>query len=116
MAQAPTTAGNGCKKRRMGIAMDWYRLTLTGEQVAAGKVQEYREAFEQAFMAAKGPRIMALFSRECDDGGMNLYFTPDSGKYAAELIQDWGCAPCDHPPLLGLHLLVGHHEITYYMT
>lgn len=96
--------------------MDWYRLTLTSEQVAAGKVQEYQEAFEKAFVAARGPRIMALFRKEREEGGVDLYFTPQSGEHAAELLAGWGCTPCDPPVLLGLHLLVGHHEITYYMT
>jgi hypothetical protein len=96
--------------------MDWYRLTLNSAQVAAGKVQEYKEAFETAFTAARGPRIMALFRRDCDDGGVDLYFTPESGKHAAELLAGWGCVPCSTPPLLGLQLLVGHNEITYYLT
>jgi hypothetical protein len=96
--------------------MDWFRLTLSGEQVAAGKVQEYQEEFEKAFTAARGPRIMALFRKDNDQGGVDLYFTPEAGKHAAELLAGWGCVPCSAPALLGLHLLVGHHEITYYMT
>lgn len=93
----------------------WYCLTVKGEEVAAGKVEEYREAFEKAFAAAKGPRLMALFKRSSEDGGMTLFFTPMCEDQARDLLDRWGCAPCQRPSLIGLHLLVGHHEITYYM-
>lgn len=96
--------------------MDWYRLILTPQEVSAGRVQGYKEAFEQAFVAARGPRIMALFRKEAGDGGVELYFTPEAGTYAGELLAGWGCLPCEPPALLGLNLLVGHHEITYYLT
>ncbi|HBG06779.1 MAG: hypothetical protein A2075_23100 [Geobacteraceae bacterium GWC2_58_44] len=95
--------------------MNWYHLTVDGDQ-AAGKVQQYKEAFEKAFAAARGPRTMALFQRERDGGGVDLYFTPEAGRHAAQLLEEWGCTPCESPSLMGLQLLVGHNEITYYMT
>jgi hypothetical protein len=100
--------------KEVGVRMEWYRLTLTGDQVATGKVQQYKEIFQEAFRTAQGPRTMALFQRECDDGGTDLFFTPEAGKYAAQLLEEWGCVPCESPPLLGLHLLIGHNEMTYY--
>ena len=95
--------------------MTWYFLRLTGEQVATGKALQCQEAFEEAFAAAQGPRTMALFQRECDGGGLDLFFTPECGNHAARLLEEWGCAPCERPSLIGLHLAVGHNEITYYM-
>jgi len=95
--------------------LSWHILTLSAAQVAAGKVAEYREAFEKAFTAARGPRTMALFQRESDGGGLDLYLTPECGQYASDLLQQWTCSPCDRPSLVGLHLLVGHSEITYYL-
>jgi hypothetical protein len=95
--------------------MDWSRLILTAEEVAAGAVQPYREAFSDAFTAARGPRTMALFARELDDGGIELLFSPESAEHAAPLLEEWGALPCERPVLLGLELLVGHTEMTYYM-
>jgi len=94
--------------------MDWYLLKLTEDQVATGYVQQCKEAFEEAFVAARGPRTMALFQRECKEAGVDLFFTPEAGKYAAGLLDQLGCTPCDPPALLGLYLLVGHNEMTYY--
>jgi hypothetical protein len=59
--------------------------------------------------------MMALFQREREDGGLDLYFTPDCGEYAAELVREWTGVPCDRPTLTGLQFLVGHNEITYYL-
>jgi hypothetical protein len=95
--------------------MSWYVLTLSADHVAAGGVSSYKEAFEESFAAARGPRSMALFQQERDDGGVDLFFTPECGIHAAELLDQWNCSPCDRPSFIGLHLLVGHNEITYYM-
>ncbi|SRR6266568_1300011 len=93
----------------------WYHLSLSADQVASGEVQKHRDAFMEAFAAARGPRIMALFQREREDGGLDLYLTPECGDYAAELLAEWRCTPCERPSLIVLQLLVGHNEITYYM-
>jgi len=95
--------------------MDWYYLTLAGDLVAAGLVSRYQKAFEEAFVAARGPRAMALFQKVADGGGVELFLTPDCGRQAAQLLAQWGCVSCERPSLIGLQLLVGHNEITYYM-
>lgn len=94
--------------------MNWYCLTLTAEQLAAGKLNEIKAAFEKAFAAAQGPRTMALFKTETTDAVV-LFFTPVCAEHAADLLDRWGCAGCERPSLIGLQLVVGHHEITYYM-
>jgi len=95
--------------------MSWFCLTLTDAEVAMGKASECKNAFEAAFTTARGPRLMALFQGENDAEGMHLFCTPECGQHAAELLDKWGCRPCERPSLIGLQLLVGHNEITYYM-
>jgi len=95
--------------------MSWYCLTLTDAEVATGKLSECKNAFEAAFATARGPRLMALFQGENDAAGTPLFFTPECGQHAAALLDQWGCQPCERPSLIGLQLLVGHNEITYYM-
>lgn len=94
--------------------MSWYRVTLNGAQVAAGEAETMRAEFESAFVAARGPRTMALFRKEREDGGAELYATPEAGEHAAGMLERWGCSRCDPPALLGLALVVGHNEMTYY--
>lgn len=94
---------------------NWYHLPLTTGQVAAGEVQLRKEAFSEAFAAARAPRSMALFQQGSEDGGVDLFLTPECGEHATEFITKWGCAPCERPSMIGLYLLVGHNEITYYM-
>ena len=95
--------------------MDWFYLALDGDRVAAGAVLQFQKAFEAAFAAARGPRTMALFQKVRDEAGVELFLTPECGSYAAELLEQWGCTPCPRPSLIGLELLVGHNEITYYL-
>lgn len=95
--------------------MNWYCLTVSEEEVVTGKARQFTEAFAEAFAAAKGPRVMALFRREREEGGIDLFCTPDCGNHVAKLLEDWHCTSCERPSLMGLQLLVGHNEITYYM-
>lgn len=93
----------------------WYVLQLTADGIAAGDASRVREEFNSAFVAARGPRTMALFQREREEGGAELFLTPVCAVEAGELIERWRFSPCDRPSLIGLQLLVGHSEITYYM-
>lgn len=95
--------------------MSWYYSTLNRMQVEAGEVPRRKEAFSEAFGAARGPRQMALFQKTREDGGIDLFLTPDCGQYAPQLLEAWGCLSCERPAMTGLHLLVGHNEITYYL-
>lgn len=96
--------------------MEWYRLTLTPEEAAAGNIAPIKDAFTSAFRASGGPRAMALFRKESGDGGADLFFTPDCGRFASDFLAEIGAVPCPGPALIGLELLVGHNEITYYLT
>ena len=94
---------------------NWYHLSMTAGEEAAGEVKRHREAFSKAFAAARAPRTMALFQQGREDGGVDLFFTPECGEHAADFLTEWKCAPCERPSMVGLYLLVGHNEITYYM-
>ncbi|GAW66912.1 hypothetical protein GPEL0_01r2473 [Geoanaerobacter pelophilus] len=96
--------------------MTWYLLTLNAEDVAVGKIAPIKDAFTAAFRAAGGPRAMALFQKGSDGGGVELFFTPDCGSFASDFLAGIGAVPCPGPALAGLELLVGHNEITYYLT
>ncbi len=95
--------------------MDWYRLTLSRDQVCAGETHRRKEEFFDAFADAGAPRTMALFQQEREDGCLDLFFTPACAEHAQQLLAEWGCTPCERPSMVGLHLLVGHNEMTYYL-
>lgn len=96
--------------------MNWYHLSLGAEEVAAGKVESLKEEFGAAFRSAGGPRTMALFQRENAAGGTDLYFTPECASHALPLLEKYAATVAESPSLVGLELLVGHNEITYYLT
>jgi hypothetical protein len=95
--------------------MSWHQLTMNPSQVAAGEPQRCREIFAETFKAARAPRTMALFQQQRGDGGLDLFFTPECDAQAPALLVEWGCSACERPSMVGLQLLVGHNEITYYM-
>lgn len=95
--------------------MGWYRLTLSRAQLAAGETVQRREAFVAAFVAARGPRTMALFQQEREDGGLDLFLTPGCGEHATPLLESWGCLCCQRPSMIGLQLAAGHHEMACYV-
>jgi hypothetical protein len=96
--------------------MQWHHLALSADQVCAGTLIRVVDEFTAAFRAAGGPRTMALFQRGADNGALDLFFTPDCAIHARRVMEGCGAAPCAAPPLAGLDLLVGHNEITYYLT
>jgi hypothetical protein len=95
--------------------MNWSRLTLNRAQVDAGAMRQHREAFISAFAAARGPRTMTLFQQQREDNGLDLFLTPGCREHAAQLLEEWGCAPCRRPSMIGLQLLAGHREVVCYM-
>jgi len=99
-----------------GNIMNWHHLNLGADDLCAARLDEVKEAFTAAFRAAGGPRTMALFRKSAQEGGIDLYFTPESTLHAWRLLEQWGATPCQGPPLAGLELLIGHNEITYYLT
>lgn len=96
--------------------MNWHHLNLGADDLCAGRLDEVSKEFTATFRAAGGPRTMALFQRTGEQGSIDLYFTPECGVHAWRLLEQRGATPCQGPPLAGLELLVGHNEITYYLT
>lgn len=92
--------------------MDWHHLMLESEATT----EAVKERFLTSFRNAGGPRAMALFRRNAEGGKIDLYFTPDCAVHAAALLEELQAEPCAGPALAGLELLVGHNEITYYLT
>ncbi|QXM09311.1 hypothetical protein [Geomonas subterranea] len=98
------------------MSTQWHHLLLGAGDITAGRLQSIEEAFTALFRSAGGPRTMALFRRDAGEGGIDLYFTPVCELHARQLLLDSAATPCAPPPLAGLDLLVGHNEITYYLT
>ncbi|WP_224982844.1 hypothetical protein [Geomonas agri] len=98
------------------MSMQWHHLHLSAVEVSAGRSTAIQDAFTALFRSAGGPRTMALFRKPVQDGGTDLYFTPECEQHAWSMLQESGATPCAPPALSGLELLVGHNEITYYLT
>jgi hypothetical protein len=91
--------------------MTWYKVEMSLEQVANGEHIVLQNQFEGLFMAARGPKDMALFGSAFDSSEqIHLYFSPGSISHAKALIDSYGGSPCDKPSDKRLALLVGHAD------
>lgn len=87
----------------------WFRISLSGEQVAAGHFERIRDSFTDLFIAAGSPAGTAMFTVPGDDGGIDLYVNPSAVDVAQDFLKQNSAIACP-PPLNegGLTLVVGH--------
>ncbi|MGA2171522.1 MAG: hypothetical protein ABSG82_00730 [Sedimentisphaerales bacterium] len=92
--------------------MNWYKISLTTDQVTDGKIAEIQDKFLEVFMISKNREELVLFASSKFEvqNFTELYFTPECyGNPAMKIIitQNNG-KPCEKPELRGLALLVGY--------
>ena len=88
--------------------MPWYKVTLTVEQIASGEGTRLQKQFMQLFLAALGPKDMALFTDITGIPSTTFYFSPGSYEHAQALISSYLGTPCEKPDKENLAFLVGH--------
>lgn len=90
--------------------MPWYKVVMSSIEAAKGKHSELQSAFEALFMAAGGPKEMALFSiRLSGRDNFEIYFSPGSIEYTRSLLELYQGQACEKPTGgKELALLVGH--------
>jgi len=92
--------------------MDWYKITLTQDQVAEGKIAEIQDKFLEVFVISKSREGLVLFaaSKFEDHNFTELYFTPECYENPAlkMIITQSNGKPCEKPEIRGLALLLGY--------
>ena len=91
--------------------MDWYKVTLSADDVQLGKQKEIMDQFLHLFEAAGFPKEMALFSSWfLQDNIVELYFSSYVFKPLQTLIKLYSGVRCEKPTKDNVSLLVGHDE------
>lgn len=95
--------------------MTWHTFTLSRAE-RAERENELQMAFDLCFTAAAGPDDMALLAEDEATGDRRYYVSPVMGTWAANLLEQYGAAPCAAPQSgTALRLLVGHQGCTEWL-
>ncbi|WP_051331552.1 hypothetical protein [Methylocaldum szegediense] len=87
---------------------NWYRIRLTRDEYESGEVAIIRGTFRRIYIARNGPKGMAMYGTESDDGAAYfVYFTPESLPHVSVLIKAYSAKPLAPPPLRKLSLIFG---------
>jgi hypothetical protein len=94
-----------------GCFMDWYKISLTTDQVSEGKISEIQDAFLKVFMVSNNRESLTLYAASKFEihNFTELYFTPECYENPAmkTLIKQHDGNPCEKPEIQKLALLVG---------
>ncbi len=87
--------------------MSWKRVLLTRDDINAGKHIRLHDAFQQAFLAAGGPRAAAMFQNDPSDDEYGYYFSPEAVEIFSPTLGAFDASECDAPPRAKTSLLFG---------
>ena len=90
--------------------MPWYKVCLSLDDVTGGLEFKIQDEFKAVFMASSGPRDAALFSGMLDDGGIEMFFSPEASQIGKTLIDKYQGKECEKPAVGKLALLIGHDD------
>ena len=92
--------------------MTWEKVTLTATQIAEQKaLMNIQDRFEQLFIAAGGPKEMALFGdKGYEKDTISVYFSPGCRTICEALIALHKAEACEAPAKEDVALLVGHSD------
>ena len=87
--------------------MSWYKVSLTSQEIIAGKGIRLQDQFLAVFMANGLPKDAAMFcSRSPHEN--DYYFTPEASRIGSKLIASYGGTGCPQPAGTSLALLVAN--------
>jgi hypothetical protein len=86
---------------------DWYRLTLSADDLSAAKHLEMEEHFQRFFLAAGSPEDATLF-RSLEPGQTTYYFSPGAARIAMKLLTHLSAVQSPAPPMSAVGFVAGH--------
>ncbi|GAB6176399.1 hypothetical protein JCM16814_12900 [Desulfobaculum senezii] len=88
--------------------MDWYRITLSMQDVAAGETARLQDKFIHAVNQNTAAADMQMYALNEDDRPYSVfYFSPGCGEIILKQFLDYQPAACGQPNIDDLMLLVG---------
>lgn len=86
----------------------WFKVTITESCILGGLFHRLCREYQRAFIAAGAPADMALFAQTYVLGdSREIYFSPGSMPYVAELVNIHGGRPCAEPDLSQVTMVYG---------
>jgi hypothetical protein len=90
---------------------EWYKVTLTQQEIAGLKNLTLQNAFQAIFMGNGGrPKDAAMFTHIETTFPADFFFSPSAVNIAKNLIGQYSGTPCPKPNNDELSLLVGTSE------
>jgi hypothetical protein len=90
--------------------MNWMRVILSRDDIIGGKHTVLQRAFEQAFMAAGGPKTAEMFENSPSYDEYGYYFSPGAVEIFGITLGSFSASACDAPPRSGTILLIGNAD------
>jgi hypothetical protein len=88
--------------------MTWFKTTITESCILGGAFHRLCREFQRAFISAGAPADMALFAQTMVLGdSREIYFSPGSVPYVAELVRLFDARPCSSPNIQDLTMVYG---------
>ncbi len=91
--------------------MSWKRVLLTRNDIKLGKHSRLQDAFQQAFLAARGPKAAAMFQNNPSDDEYGFYFSPAAVEIFAATLEAFNARECGAPPRDGTSLSFGDLDV-----
>ena len=91
--------------------MRWKRVLLTRDDINAGKDIRLQDAFQQAFLAAGGPKAAAMFQNDPSHDEYGFYFSPAAVEIFAATLEAFNARECGAPPRDGSSLSFGDLDV-----
>jgi hypothetical protein len=88
--------------------MTWFKATITESCILGGAFHRLCREFQRAFISAGAPADMALFAQTFVLGdSREIFFSPGSIPYVAELVRLFDGRPCAAPDVNDLTMVYG---------
>lgn len=91
----------------------WHVVTLPAHEAEPhGKAMILQHGFEDAFIAAGGPKEAAMFAGRSDDRETHyFYFSPGAYNIVSNLLRVYEAARCETPLRDSVRLCAGHSGV-----
>jgi hypothetical protein len=90
---------------------NWYRIRLSRDEYESGEVAVIRGTFRRIYIARNGPKGMAMYGTESDDGqAYDVYFTPESLPHVPVLVKAYSAELHAPPHIRRLSLIFGEES------
>ena len=88
--------------------MPWYKVTLSDDDILAGKLDGLQNAFAVVFLASGGPVDAGMFSPTNLGRAPECYFSPGAARIGLSVITAFGGVECDAPSRVNMAILVAN--------